>query len=61
MPIFRELITPFTALTISLTPFLTYILNTRHIIGDLEMLIIDIIVIGVGATILHRQMKKEKE
>jgi hypothetical protein len=59
MPTFKELITPFTALAASLTPFLIYILNSRNIVGDMEMLIIDLIVIGAGSIILHIQTRKK--
>jgi len=54
----KELIIPFTALIIFLTPFITYLLNSRNIIGDLEMLMIDIIIIGLGTAYMNIKMKK---
>lgn len=54
----KELIIPFTALIMFLTPFITYLLNYRNIIGDLEMLIIDIVIIGLGTAYINIKMKK---
>ncbi|MCR6622983.1 MAG: hypothetical protein NDF52_06530 [archaeon YNP-WB-062] len=59
MPALKELITPFTALAVSLTPVLIYILNSRNIVGDIEMLIIDLIVIGAGSIVFHIQTRKK--
>lgn len=59
MPALKELITPFTALAVSLTPVLIYILNSRNIVGDIEMLIIDLILIGAGSIVFHIQTRKK--
>ncbi|MCX8168773.1 MAG: hypothetical protein N3E39_00895 [Candidatus Methanomethylicia archaeon] len=58
MKALKDLSVPFIALTIFLTPFAIYILNSRSLIGEIESIIIDIIILGVGAIYLYRQLKK---
>lgn len=52
-----DLTIPIVALIIFLTPFVTYLLNVRNIIGDLEMFIIDLAIIGVGGFYINIKMK----